>query len=182
MERDRHLFHQNQLLERIARNEPIHELLQAIRDNLAEETACMCAIQVYDDTIDWGGNSPQIPVKEGWQLVWARPVFSTDGRERGMMTVYSRSQAISVEATEQIFEAYLNLAGLAMSRQFYEKEIRQLAYQDPLTSLPNRRLINERIAFALQQASETGNSVGLLMLDLAPLQNGQRSVRAYVRR
>jgi diguanylate cyclase (GGDEF)-like protein len=42
----------------------------------------------------------------------------------------------------------------------------RLALLDPLTGLPNRRLLQQRLQVALSQAQETGVQVGLLMLDV----------------
>lgn len=47
-----------------------------------------------------------------------------------------------------------------------QKEIEELAYYDPLTQLPNRRLVLERANQALQMEVRQGNPVTLMMLDI----------------
>jgi diguanylate cyclase (GGDEF)-like protein len=47
-----------------------------------------------------------------------------------------------------------------------EDEIRNLAFYDPLTGLPNRRLLLERLFKALAASSRSGRMVGLLFIDL----------------
>jgi diguanylate cyclase (GGDEF)-like protein/PAS domain S-box-containing protein len=47
-----------------------------------------------------------------------------------------------------------------------EEKIRQLAYYDSLTGLPNRRLILERLAHAMKAARRSGTCGALLFLDL----------------
>lgn len=47
-----------------------------------------------------------------------------------------------------------------------ESEIQHLAFYDPLTSLPNRRLLNDRINFAMSSSKRSGKFSGLMMLDL----------------
>jgi PAS domain S-box-containing protein len=47
-----------------------------------------------------------------------------------------------------------------------EEQIRQLAFYDPLTGLPNRRLLLERLQHAIDMRSRDGRLVALMMLDL----------------
>jgi diguanylate cyclase (GGDEF)-like protein/PAS domain S-box-containing protein len=51
-------------------------------------------------------------------------------------------------------------------RKAAEERLRWAAYHDELTGLPNRRLFQERLLQALDQAERTGRRVGLLILDL----------------
>lgn len=46
------------------------------------------------------------------------------------------------------------------------KEIQQLAFYDPLTQLPNRRLLRERIKHSIEVERRDGSQFALLMLDL----------------
>ena len=52
------------------------------------------------------------------------------------------------------------------SRKQAEDEIRHLAFYDPLTSLPNRRLMTDRLRHALAVASRHGRRGALMLLDL----------------
>lgn len=47
-----------------------------------------------------------------------------------------------------------------------QNEMRQVAYYDPLTGLPNRRLLQERLRHALAQAQRYQRSLAILFLDL----------------
>ena len=51
-------------------------------------------------------------------------------------------------------------------RKTAENEIKQLAFYDPLTQLPNRRLLQERLKHAIDMERRDGKQLGLLMLDL----------------
>lgn len=51
-------------------------------------------------------------------------------------------------------------------RKHAEEEIRNLAYYDPLTHLPNRRLLQERLQQAIGSAGRRGNEGALLFIDL----------------
>jgi diguanylate cyclase (GGDEF)-like protein len=60
------------------------------------------------------------------------------------------------------------LSGLRLERQLREREehIRQMAYSDPLTGLPNRHLFNELLHQALAQAGRHRRPLAVLFLDL----------------
>ncbi|TAK59650.1 bacteriohemerythrin [Methylobacter sp.] len=52
------------------------------------------------------------------------------------------------------------------SRKAAEEEIKQLAFYDPLTQLPNRRLLQERLKHSIEVERREGKQLALLMLDL----------------
>jgi len=82
----------------------------------------------------------------------------------------------------QVFPAWLNIstvldgrgapthyvASLAdiTARKQAEEQISRLAYYDPLTGLPNRQLMMERLQHALRASSRTGGRGAVLFLDL----------------
>ena len=51
-------------------------------------------------------------------------------------------------------------------RRQREEEIRQMAYHDSLTGIPNRKLFSDRLDIALAQAQRNQKKVGIAMLDL----------------
>lgn len=51
-------------------------------------------------------------------------------------------------------------------RKKAEHKINQMVYLDPLTGLPNRHLLNERLKESLDQADESGLMIGIMFLDL----------------
>jgi len=51
-------------------------------------------------------------------------------------------------------------------RKQMEEQVRQLAFYDPLTELPNRRLLNDRLTQALAESKRSGRYGALLFLDL----------------
>lgn len=56
-------------------------------------------------------------------------------------------------------------------RKLAEDEIKNLAFYDPLTQLPNRRLLQERINHAIQRSQRDGQQFALMMLDLDRFKN-----------
>jgi diguanylate cyclase (GGDEF)-like protein len=51
-------------------------------------------------------------------------------------------------------------------RRRMEDEIRSLAFYDPLTKLPNRRMFNDRLCLAMAASQRSGSCAALLYLDL----------------
>lgn len=51
-------------------------------------------------------------------------------------------------------------------RKITEKHIKELAFYDPLTQLPNRRLLHERLKYSINEGRRGGKRPALLMLDL----------------
>lgn len=67
---------------------------------------------------------------------------------------------------EEIGRLYQRLGAALTELQGREQEIRQLAYFDPVTELPNRRLLMDRLTHDLAQARRHGHRTALLFLDL----------------
>lgn len=63
-------------------------------------------------------------------------------------------------------ERELREARMRQERREAEETIRRLAYQDPVTSLPNRARFRELVREAVAGAARDGHSVGLLLMNL----------------
>ena len=82
------------------------------------------------------------------QLRWIRSVGRVDESRNAEPTYF---RGIMQDITE---------------RKAAEEQIRQLAFYDPLTKLPNRRLLDERLHHGIERAHREGNQLAVLMLDL----------------
>ncbi|MCD7034540.1 EAL domain-containing protein [Metabacillus sp. GX 13764] len=56
-------------------------------------------------------------------------------------------------------------------RKKTESKINRLVYRDPLTGLPNRLLLNDRLKLAISQAEESKKNIGILFIDLDRFKN-----------
>ncbi len=61
---------------------------------------------------------------------------------------------------------YVSVITDITDRKRAEQELRYLANYDPLTGLPNRTLLSERLGRAIVQARRSGRKIGVLFLDL----------------
>lgn len=62
--------------------------------------------------------------------------------------------------------ASLNFLSDVTDRKQMEERVQQLAYQDPLTLLPNRRLLMDRLALAMARHKRSGDYAALMFMDL----------------
>lgn len=85
--------------------------------------------------------------KDG-RLLWAEVLSKPERDARGRITGY---HGISRETTE---------------RKRMQDQIQKLAFYDPLTGLPNRRLLEDRLGQSLASSKRTGIFGALLFLDL----------------
>jgi diguanylate cyclase len=51
-------------------------------------------------------------------------------------------------------------------RKQAEEKINKMVYLDPLTGLPNRLLLNDRLSLSLDQANESKRNIGIMFIDL----------------
>jgi diguanylate cyclase (GGDEF)-like protein len=85
--------------------------------------------------------------------------------ERSVRAGLGRSDEIGALG-ESINGMLDTLAASERERMATEEEIRSLAYYDPLTHLPNRRMLIERLRHAMIGSSRTGRAGALLFIDL----------------
>src|SRR5205085_5508635 len=60
----------------------------------------------------------------------------------------------------------VNLVEDVTERKRYETRIQHLAHHDPLTDLPNRAALNQKLASTLERASGTPDKFAVLCIDL----------------
>lgn len=82
--------------------------------------------------------------------------------DRYLLSALADYAAIAIENARLYEAAQLELA----ERKRAEETIRQLAYHDTLTGLPNRMLFNDRLGVALAQARRHKLKVAVMLLDL----------------
>lgn len=113
----------------------------------------------------------------GWGASAALPL-TCDGCVVGVFTLYSeRTHAFDEAAQNLLIEMAMDIS-YALQRFADEKSrqesaalIEHLANYDPLTELPNRVLLRDRVHQAIANASRAGQSLALMFLDLDHFKN-----------
>lgn len=156
---------------------PIVELMKCARMG-PEVGACGAAAFTGSEVIahdiakdpNWHGAAP-IFVKAGLRACWSSPIKNHDNRVVGTLALYFDSQRTPNELHRQLVLACLHLCAIAMERDASKHRIRQLAYYDTLTRLPNRTMFHECAQQALHAAPSQSGLLFFLDLDRFKLWN-----------
>jgi diguanylate cyclase (GGDEF)-like protein/PAS domain S-box-containing protein len=101
------------------------------------------------------------PEQEGGTTI---PIQSLDG-EAGLICVHALGRRLSRD--DLVFlQAVADILAGVHDRRESERRIRHQALHDPLTGLPNRALLRDRLEHALSRAARTGGQVGAIYVDL----------------
>lgn len=81
--------------------------------------------------------------------------------------VFAESMNISAIRDDQgIVRQYVAMVSDISERKKMEEQVRQFAFYDPLTQLPNRRLLDDRLSQAMLAIKRSGHYAALMFLDL----------------
>jgi diguanylate cyclase (GGDEF)-like protein/PAS domain S-box-containing protein len=84
----------------------------------------------------------------------------------GSLTLFHRVAAELSQPDLDLVQRAMNLASIAVERHRFETALEYQALYDPLTDLPNRFLLHERIDVALGRSGTEGGGVAVLFIDL----------------
>ncbi len=99
----------------------------------------------------------EIPVRRTLELELIRKDGTTMPTEENVSFIRDEEhQAVGV----------LGISRNITERKQAEEKIRQMAYHDSLTGLPNRKLFSDRLGIALAQAGRSQKNVAVIMLDV----------------
>nr|WP_231134916.1 bifunctional diguanylate cyclase/phosphodiesterase [Motilibacter deserti] len=97
---------------------------------------------------------------------WCHPLQGRDGQVVGVLSCYLDRPGGPDDTEHARLGLLAELAALAIERSRLDQAIRAQALHDPLTGLPNRSLLLDRLEHALATARRDGSRVGLLFCDV----------------
>jgi len=93
------------------------------------------------------------------------PCFNSSCKVIGHLSVLDDQPMEDEERTMSILKIFAARAGAEMERKRTESVIRNMAYHDALTGLPNRVLLSDRLEMALANAQRNKSMLAVLFLD-----------------
>jgi diguanylate cyclase (GGDEF)-like protein/PAS domain S-box-containing protein len=103
----------------------------------------------------------------GLQAYWRTPILSSDRtRLLGLFSVYHRRPYHPNAEERALVERATHLAAIAFDRAEARSRLGYLALHDPLTDLPNRTLVLDRLDQALMRLDRRMSTAAVLVLDL----------------
>jgi diguanylate cyclase (GGDEF)-like protein/PAS domain S-box-containing protein len=114
---------------------------------------------------------PEHPLRKdlrrlGYDCVMGLPVRDADGRLIGGVVLHCREGHVVDSFQRELMEAAVHLCSLALTRERAKQQIRQLAFYDALTKLPNRSLLLAKADQALATAKRNDAPVAVVFIDL----------------
>lgn len=107
-----------------------------------------------------------VALPHGLRSCWSVPITYNDCTVVGTFAMYSTSPRMPSEHELDVVNMAARLAGIAMTRQSTEARITHMAHHDALTGLPNRTLLEDRIAQAIRYASRHRRQITVAFIDL----------------
>lgn len=93
------------------------------------------------------------------------PFFNSEMKVMGHLVVFDRRPMLDKERTISILRVFAARAGAELDRKMAEETIKNMAYHDALTGLPNRVLLNDRLTLALAHANRVKRRLAIMFLD-----------------
>jgi len=166
----------------VNRQRELRNILESINTEVIMVVDSHRRIQMVNESVNIFGYSPEEVIKKTTDLLYLdrrvdknRPNEIRDSLNK---IGFHIGQATGLKRTGENFPLEIMTALLKGSegvvivirditeRKQTEEKIRQMAYHDSLTGLPNRKLFSDRLNIAIVQAQRNQKKVGIAMLDL----------------
>ncbi|WP_160285434.1 EAL domain-containing protein [Pseudomonas knackmussii] len=105
-------------------------------------------------------------VPAGLMACWSSPIKNSEGRVIGTFAFYYEQNRGPDELHLRLVDVSLHLCALALERDEARAHIRQLAFYDALTGLPNRSLLLAEAEQAINRCDAEGAELAVLFIDL----------------
>jgi diguanylate cyclase (GGDEF)-like protein/PAS domain S-box-containing protein len=111
-------------------------------------------------------NYRELAKQHGLRACWSTPIHSHQDRVLGTFAMYYQTTHEPTATEQQLFAIATRIAGIAIERKQAEDRIQYMAHHDPLTGLPNRSLLDDRVAQAMLYARRYDRQLTVMFIDL----------------
>lgn len=98
--------------------------------------------------------------------LWAFPALDTERRQRGALVVAHRTEDIPTDDEIRTLDHLAQVVAAGIDRAAVEATLTHRALHDPLTRLPNRALIVDRLEQALGRLDREPSSLSVILVDI----------------
>ena len=113
-----------------------------------------------------GGSFRDHALACGLRACWTTPLLSSAHKVLGTLVLYHREPFAPAEEEKELVDDYARTLGIAIERHQSEERIEQLAFYDPMTHLPNRQLLMDRLSQRLAASARSRQYEAILFIDL----------------
>ena len=144
----------------------------------AKGRASRAATQASDSSEESGGQRPDARelLQSGCQKCGAAPaghhgqltvpILSADGQAFGTLEIQHLKPWQPSESEQVLLDSMAKLAAIALEHRQLTQRLKYQAHHDPLTGLPNRTLLDDRLSQAIALARRQSRMVAVLYVDL----------------
>lgn len=104
--------------------------------------------------------------KHSLRACWSVPILSHQDCVLGTFAMYYGNVHVPTNVEQQLVEIATRIAGIAIERKQSEDRIHYMAHHDPLTGLPNRSLLDDRVEQAMLYAQRYDRQLTVMFIDL----------------
>lgn len=108
----------------------------------------------------------ELASRAGLGACWSQPILSSSRKVLGTFAIYHQKKHSPTKSDIYAIEQSARLASIAIERTQIEEQVQHLAFHDPLTGLPNRHLLSDRMDQARAAIKRSGRYAALMFLDL----------------
>ena len=108
----------------------------------------------------------ELAEQHGLRSCWSSPILSHRGAVLGTFALYTREVRGPSAVETHLTEMTTRIAAIAIERRRAQEQISFLAHHDPLTGLPNRSLLKDRLTQAMLQTQRHNPWVSVVFVDL----------------
>lgn len=107
-----------------------------------------------------------LAAEAGLVACWSEPILAGSGQIIAILATYYRESYVPSESDINFTEETAQLVKIAIERKRMEEKMQQLAFEDALTGLSNRRTLEARLGHAVISNARSNKRGALLFIDL----------------